>query len=99
MQASLRTTADEWAAGRFWTYMERRHVQGPSTTSLYPTNTEHGEVGGVRDLEDMVCWWGEGKNLFLWFQLRLFRGGVLLGWLTTQKRQVELEPLGACHEG
>ena len=26
--------------------MEGRHVQGPSTTSLYLANTEHGEVGG-----------------------------------------------------
>ena len=28
--------------------MEGRHVQGPGTTSLYPTNTGHGEVGGQR---------------------------------------------------
>ena len=40
--------ADEWAAGRFWTHMEGRHTQGPGTTSLYPANTEHGEVGGQR---------------------------------------------------
>ena len=48
MQASLRTTADKWAAGRFWTHMERRHAQGLGTTSLYPANTKHGEVGGQR---------------------------------------------------
>ena len=48
MQASLQTTVDEWAAGRFWTHMEGRHAQGPGTTSLYPANTEHGEVGGQR---------------------------------------------------
>ena len=75
------------------------HAQGPGTTSLYPANTEHGEVEGVKGSEGMVWWLGEGKNLFLWFRLRLFRGGVLLGWLTTQKRQAELEPLGAYHEG
>ena len=46
MQASFQTTTDEWAAGRFWTHMEGRHAQGPGTTSLYPANTEHGEVGG-----------------------------------------------------
>ena len=78
MQACLQTTADEWAAGRFWTHMEGRHAQGPGTTSLYPANTEHGEVG-VKDSEGMVWWWGEGKNLFLRFWLRLFRGSVLLG--------------------
>ena len=48
MQASLQTTADKWAAGRFWTHMEGRHTQGPSTTSLYPANTGHGKVGGQR---------------------------------------------------
>ena len=48
MQASLQTTADEWAACRFWTHMEGRHVQGPDTTSLYPANTGHGEVRGQR---------------------------------------------------
>ena len=48
MQASFQITVDEWAAGKFWTYMEGRHAQGPNTTSLYPANTEHGEVGGQR---------------------------------------------------
>ena len=48
MQASLQTTTDEWAEGRFWTHMEGRHAQGPGTTSLYPTNTGHGEVRGQR---------------------------------------------------
>ena len=48
MQASLQTTADEWAASRFWTHMEGRHAQGPDTTSLYPANTKYGEVGGQR---------------------------------------------------
>ena len=28
--------------------MEGRHVQGLGTTSLYPANTGHGEVGGQR---------------------------------------------------
>ena len=48
MQASLQTTANEWAAGRFWTHMEGRHAQGPGTTSLYPANTGHGVVKGQR---------------------------------------------------
>ena len=48
MQASFQITADEWAAGKFWTYMEGRHAQGPGTTSLYPANTGHGEVGGQK---------------------------------------------------
>ena len=48
MQASLQTTANEWATGRFWTHMEGRHAQGPDTTNLYPANTEHSEVGGQR---------------------------------------------------
>ena len=48
MQASLQTTADEWTVDKFWTHMEGRHVQGPSTTSLYPANTRYGEVGGQR---------------------------------------------------
>ena len=48
MQGSLQTTVDEWVVGRFWIYMEGRHAQGLSTTSLYPANTEHGEVGGQR---------------------------------------------------
>ena len=48
MQASLQTTADEWAAGKFWTHVEGRHVQGLGTTSLYPANTEYGEVEGQR---------------------------------------------------
>ena len=48
MQASLQTMANERAAGRFWTQMEGRHVQGPGITSLYPTNTGHGVVNGQR---------------------------------------------------
>ena len=48
MQASLQTTADEWAAGRFWTHMEGRHTQGLGTTNPYPSNTKHGEVGVQR---------------------------------------------------
>ena len=48
MQASLQTTVDEWAVGKFWTHIEGRHAQGPSITSLYPANTEHGEVEGQR---------------------------------------------------
>ena len=89
---------DEWTAGIFWAHIEGRHVQGPGTTSLYPANTEHGEVGGSEDQRVLFGGGERGKIYFLWFRLRLFRGGVLLGWLITQKRQAELEPLGACHE-
>ena len=46
MQASLQITADEWAADKFWTHIEGRHIQDPDTTSLYPANTGHGEVEG-----------------------------------------------------
>ena len=46
VQASLQTTADKRAAGRFWTHMEGRHVQGLDLTSLYPANTGHSEVTG-----------------------------------------------------
>ena len=48
MQASLQTTTDEWATGIFWTHMEGRHAQDAGTTTLYPANIEHGEVGGQR---------------------------------------------------
>ena len=78
MQVSLQTTANEWAAGRFWTHMEGRHAQGPGTTNLYPAIQGMVRLG-VKDSEGMVWWWGEGKNLFLRFRLKLFRGGVLLG--------------------
>ena len=64
MQASLQTTTDEWAEGRFWTHMEGRHAQGPGTTSLYPANTEHGEVEGQRFRGyDLVVGRGE-KSIF-----------------------------------
>ena len=65
MQASLRTTADEWAAGRFWTHMEGRHTQDPGTTSLYPANTEHGEVGGS---EIQRAWFGGGERGKIYFE-------------------------------
>ena len=98
MQASLQTTTDEWVVDKFWTHMEGKHVQGQAPPAC--TQPIQGMVrSGIRDLEGMVWWWGERKNLFLRFRLRLFRGGVLLGWLTIQKRQAELEPLDACHEG
>ena len=64
MQASLQTTADKWAAGRFWTHMERRHAQSPGTTSLYPANTKHGEVGG---LEDQRAWFDGGERGKIYF--------------------------------
>ena len=36
---SLQTTTNAWAAGKFWTYTEVEHTQGPDITSLYPANT------------------------------------------------------------
>ena len=56
--------------------------EGTCKAQAPPTYTQpiQGMVkSGVRDSEGMVWWWGEGKNLFLRFRLRLFRGGVLLG--------------------
>ena len=46
-QASRPRKAREQQAN-FWTYMEGRHAQGPSLTSLYPANTVHSEVMGQR---------------------------------------------------
>ena len=65
MQASLQTMVDEWVAGRFWTRMERGHAQDPGTTSLYPANTEHGEVGG---LEIQRAWFGCGERGKIYFE-------------------------------
>ena len=48
MQASLQTMVGKRPVGRFCTHMERRHAQGPDTTSLYPANTGHGKVVGQR---------------------------------------------------
>ena len=31
--------ANAWAADKLWTYTEVEHVQGSSTTNLYPANT------------------------------------------------------------
>ena len=64
MQASLQTTADEWAAGKFWTHMEGRHAQGPDTTNLYPANTEHSEVGGQRFRGHGLVVGRGGKSIF-----------------------------------
>ena len=47
-KASLQTTADKRAVGRFWTYMEGRHVQGLNLISLYLANTRYSEVIGQR---------------------------------------------------
>ena len=44
--------------------MEGRHAQSPGTTSLYPANTEHGEVEGQRFRgHDLVVGRGE-KSIF-----------------------------------
>ena len=65
MQASLQNTAGEQPAGRFWTHMKGRHTQGPGTTSLYPANTEHGEVGGS---EIQRAWFGGGEMGKIYFE-------------------------------
>ena len=48
VQTGLQTTMNAWAAGRFWMYIEVKHVQGPDITGLYPTNTGGVEVMGQR---------------------------------------------------
>ena len=45
--------------------MEGRHAQGPGTTSLYPINTEHGEVGGS---EIQKAWFGGGERGKIYFE-------------------------------
>ena len=76
---------DEWTAGIFWAHIEGRHVQGPGTASLYPANTEHGEVGGQR-FKGHGLMVRRGEKSILRFQFKLFQGSVLLEWLTTQKK-------------
>ena len=38
----LQTTANAWAAGRFWTYTKVEHAKGPDATNLYPANIGSG---------------------------------------------------------
>ena len=45
--------------------MEWRHAQGLGTTSLYPANTEYGEVGG---LEIQRAWFGGGEKGKIYFE-------------------------------
>ena len=42
---------------------------------------------------------GRRESLFWGFHSNSFGGNILLGWHTAQKKEDELEPLGACHEG
>ena len=43
-----------------------RHAQGPGTTSLYPTNTEHGEVRGGQRIRGHGLVVGRGeKSIFM----------------------------------
>ena len=44
--------------------MEGKHAQGPSTTSLYPANTEHGEVEGQRFRGHGLVVRRGGKSIF-----------------------------------
>ena len=78
---SLQTTADAWAASK-----EVEHVQGPNTSSLYLANIGSGGswVRGKRGHGLVV---GKWENLFWHSCLGSFRGNVLLGWHTTQKKQ------------
>ena len=80
MQMSFQTTANAWTVGRFWTYIEAKHAQGPNIANLYLANI--GSSGSwVRGRDDMVWRWREGKTYFgvpaqalLGFLLRLFWG-------------------------
>ena len=47
-----------------WTYLKGKHAQDLGTTSLYPANTEHGEVVG---LEDQRAWFGGGERGKIYF--------------------------------
>ena len=80
--------------------MKGKHAQSPGTTSLYPANTEHGEVGGS---EDQRAWFGggkRGKDLFCgscpssFWEVRPAR-------MTDHPKEARLrgEPLGACLKG
>ena len=71
--------------------MEERHSQGPDLTSLYPANIGH----------DEVCFGGKerGKTYFE-VPTRALLGEVSC-WddIPSKRSKIELEPLGACHEG
>ena len=75
-----------------------KHVQGPGTTNLYLANT--GMVGHEPKVkEGMVWWWGEGK-IYSGVPTHILLG-VMSYWddIPLKRRQDELEPLDACHEG
>ena len=58
--------------------MEVEHIQGSSTTNLYPANT--GMVGhGSKIRKGIVWWWRERESLFWSSHSNYFEGNVLLG--------------------
>ena len=73
------------AAGKFWTYIEVEHAQGPDITSLYPANTGSGG-SWVRDKR---VWFGGGERgkPILGFLLRLFWGKCPVG-MTYRPKEV-----------
>ena len=85
MQTSLQTTADTWTAGRFWTYTEVEHAQGPDITSMYLANTGSGGlwVRGKRGHGLVV---GRRENLLWGYYSGSFGGNVLLEQHTAQKK-------------
>ena len=71
---------------------------GPGTTNLYSANTR--VVGHGSKVRESTAWrWGEGKSYSgVPTQILL---GVMSYWddIPPKRRNDELEPLGACHEG
>ena len=67
-----------WVVGKFWTYIEVEHVQGPDINSLYPANTRSGGlwVKGKR-WHGLVL--GRGENLFWGSYSSSFGRNVMLG--------------------
>ena len=63
MQMSFQTTANAWIVGRFWTYTEVEHAQGPNITNMYLAN-----IGSSGSWVRGKRWHGlaveRGENLF-----------------------------------
>ena len=80
------------------TYTEVEHTQGPSITNLFPANT--GVVGHRSKVKEGMVWrLGEGKAYSGVPAQILLR--VMSCWddIPPKRRNDELEPLGAYHEG
>ena len=78
--------------------MKVEYAQGLGTTNLYPANTR--VVGhGSKIREGMAWWWGEKKTHFQVLTQILLREMSCWDDIPPKRRNEELEPLGACHEG